>query len=176
MSDLDALLNAFRRPAIRDAGADPEGVATHPDELLVNASLQILCKDSADLLVRHYPGFLWAVEPDERGGIINIYCLNFHDQWGYTIKTADLQMDPRRREVIRAGGELLRRFHYKGSRFNVQAANAVPRGIDGRAIPDVSDMPKSKRRAQAEAELALAEGRATVVTIGDETFLHVTQK
>lgn len=176
-SNLAAVLKQFSRPHRRDEGGEYEGVAEHPDELMgLNASMHILCKDTADLLIKHYPGFLWAVEPDQRGGIINIKILNFHDQYGYTIRVLELQEDPKRREVVKAGAELLRRFHYPGTRYRTDLANGVPRGPDGRAIPDVSDMPPSKMKAQAEAELALAEGRGTVVKIGDETFLHVRPK
>lgn len=170
------LLHRFQKPQVRDTGGEAEGVAEHPDELLVNASLNILCKDTADLLVKHYPGFLWAVAPDERGGVLNIYCLNFSGEWGYTIRLLELQEDPKRREVIRAGGEILKRFRYPGTRFDPQAANNVKRLPNGEAIPDLSDMPASKNRAEAEAQLAIAEGRATVVTIDGETFLHVTEK
>lgn len=175
-SQIANLLHRFAKPQVRDEGGEAEGVAEHPDDLLVNASLHILCKDTADLLMKHYPGFLWAVSPDQRGGIINIYCLNFSGEWGYTIRLLELQEDPKRREVVRAGREILRRFHYPGTRFDPQAANNVPRLPSGEAIPDLSDMPASKMKDQAAAQLALAEGRATVVTIGNETFLHVTEK
>lgn len=170
--NLISALHARQKPAIRDQGADPEGVAQHPDQLIgLHASLHILCKDVADLLVKHYPGFLWAVQPDQRGGIINVLCLNFHDQWGYTLKTEHLQVDPSRREVVRAGAELLRRFRYPGTRYDMATANAVPRGPDGRAIPDLSDMAPSKAKTQSIIDLAIAEGRADKLVLADGTEL-----
>ena len=173
--NLSAALSAALRPRLRDANAaNPEGVANSPDELVgLPASLHILCKDTADLLTRHYPGFLWAVQPDLAGLVVNIFCLNFHDTWGYTIKVIDLDMDPNRREVVRAGAELLRRFRYPGTRYSTELANAVPRGADGKAIPDLSDFAPSRRRAQSEAELAIAEGRGEIVDLNGERFLAV---
>lgn len=171
---LTTALRRYLAPTVRDQGAEPEGIANHPDELVgLHASLHILCKDVADTLVRHYPGFLWSVAPDQRGQIINIYCLNFHDEYGYTIRTAELDVDPRRRLVIKAGQELLRRFRYPGVRYDAATANAVPRDYKGRAIPDLSDMKSSRRRDQSEADLALAEGRATILQLDGETILRV---
>lgn len=176
-ADQKALGEAVDRwlsPAVRDHGADPEGVALHPDQLIgLHASLHILCKDTADLLVRHYPGFLWAVQPDQRGQIVNIFCLNFHDQYGYTILVAELDVDPQRRAVVKAGAEILRRFRYPGYRFDRDLANAVPRDFAGKAIPDLSDQVSSRKRAQSEADLAIADGRATVLQLGGETILRV---
>lgn len=175
---LTAVLEAHSKPAVRDTGADPEGVAQHPDELLgLHASLHILCKDTADLLVKHYPGFLWAVQPDQRGQIINILCLNFHDQFAYTIKVAHLDVDPQRREVIKAGSELLRRFRYPGTRFDLATANNVPRDAAGKAIPDLSDMPASRNKTNAEIALAYAEGRAQVLPGADgSSILQIREK
>lgn len=173
---IESILNAFRKPSVRDEGGDPEGIATHPDELIgLNASMHILCKDVADILHKQYNGFLWAVMPDQRGGMIDILCLNFHDQYGYSIRVVEIQDSPQalRRIVTRGGGELLRRFRYPGTRYDMKLANNVPRDLAGKAIPDISDWKRSKARDQAEAELAVAEGRATVVQIGAETFLHV---
>lgn len=175
-SQLRGLLNRYK-PRVRDEGGQPEGVAEHPDDLIaIDASLHILCKDIGDHLWKNYPGFAWAISPDKDGGIINIYCLNFSNQYGFTIRTAEIQDDPRRALADRAGRELLRRFRYPGIRFDAQLVNSVPRLPNGEAIPDVSDMPPSKMKAQAEAQLAIVEGRATFVTIDGETFLHVTEK
>lgn len=170
-----AKANALR-PQARDGGA-VEGVANHANELVgLNASLHILVKDTADMLVRHYPGFLWAVQPDPQGGIINITCLNFHTEYGYTIKLLALQADPKMREVIKAGAEILRRFHYPGTRFDMETANNVPRDAKGQGIPDLSDFRSSRRKDHAAVELAMAEGRATIVDINGETLVQVKDR
>lgn len=174
---LSEALARHLKPRVRDAGAQAEGVANSPDELVgLHGSMHILCKDTADLLVRHYPGFLWAVQPDIEARVINIYCLNFHDSWGYTIKVSQLDMDPDRREVVRAGAELLRRFRYPGTKFDMDAANNVPRGPDGKAIPDLSDFAPSRKKAQSEAELAIAEGRGEIIDLNGERLLAVKPK
>ena len=173
-TDLSAALERAMRPVSRDGG-DPEGVAQHPDELIgLNASLHILVKDTADLLVRRFPGFLWAVKPDQRGGVIDIYCLNFSASYGYTIRLLELQTDPKMREVVRGGAEILRRFRYPGTRFDRELANNVPRGPDGEAIPDLSDKQRSRRRDRSELDLAFAQGKAEIVDVNGEILARVT--
>lgn len=175
-SQVRNLLKRYK-PQVRDEGGSPEGVADHPDELLVSASLHILCKDIADILWKNFHGFAWAVAPNEEGGIIDILCLNFSEEWGFTIRTAEIQDDPKRKLAYRAGREILRRFHYPHTRFDPQLVNAVPRLPGGTAIPDLSDLPPSKMKAEAEAQLAIYEGRATFVTTADgEVYLHVTPR
>lgn len=176
-SQLKRALAAASKPAIRDAGGDPEGVADHPDQLIgLGAALHLLTKDVADELFKHYPGFLWAVAPDQRGQVIDVFCLNFSGSWGYTIKVKDIQDDPKRTAAIAAGREILRRFRYPGTRFDRDTANNVKRGPTGEAIPDLSDMPASKHKARAELELAEAEGRLRVYEIDGKRYAEIIPK
>lgn len=161
----------------RDEGADPEGEVLHPADLVgLSASLHLLAKDIAGELMKSFPGFLWAIAPDQRGGIIDIFCLNFHDQWGYTIRIADIQDDPKRREALRAGAEILRRFRYPGTRYDAQLANNVPRDINGKAIPDLSDHKANRMTEKASIALAISQGRAKEVVGPDgQRMLRVTE-
>jgi len=168
MTDLNLVLSDSR--PIRDAGAQPEGEVHHPDLLVgLSASLHLLAKDVADALIKRWPGFLWAVQPDQRGQIINVFCLNFSGEWGYTIRVTDIQDDPKRKEAIRAGGEILRRFGYTLDRFDAQAANHVPRDFKGEGIPDISDMPASRKKLRAELDAAHAAGRTRELVMPDGT-------
>ena len=40
-----------------------------PNKMVMKAQLINLSKDVAAVLDRHYPGWLWAIRPDEGGGI-----------------------------------------------------------------------------------------------------------
>jgi hypothetical protein len=142
-------------------------VTSRPGDLIAHASLEIICKDVADLLVKHYPGFLWGVAPDQRGGVLNIFCLNFSTQWGYTIYIDQIQDDPRRRIVLKAGDEILRRFGYPLNRYDPLAMANVPRNIYGDAIPDTSGLKKTKQNTRAEIELAIANDRAVTSVDSD---------
>lgn len=143
---------------IRDAGADPEGGAEHKDELLVSASTRLMMERAMVLLHKQYPGFRWALQGDDRGGVLNVFCRDFHDVWGFRIRYDDVMNDTRLRAVSRAGSEILRRFRYPGIKFVPELMAAIARGPDGQAIPDLSDKGGKLARKTALAQ-AVAEGR-----------------
>lgn len=167
------MARTLNRPAVVDRLPDgtpygqPEGMIFNPNEFhaSLHASLHILTKDIGELLYRRFPGFLWAVQPDGNGHIINVFCLNFHDQWGYTIRVAEIQDDPKRTLAIDAAKTLLALFRYPGFRYDHALAAALPRGSDGKVIPDPSQMPASHKRWKDRAivEQAIAEGRADYI-------------
>ena len=69
----------------------------------------ILAKDAADLLYKKYPGYLWAVHVNSKGGMLNIFCPNVSVRYGYTIRLKEVYADPTLKCVMRAGGEILER-------------------------------------------------------------------
>lgn len=158
------------RGAIRDEGAEPEGLALHPDELVnLHASMHIIAKDAMNVLCKHYPGWRWGVQPYNRGQVINILNLSMQprpagEAFGYTIRMDDLRDDPNLRAVRKAGAELLRAFGYEGSAFNADRFAALPRDQLGNVLIRPDCLPKGRKRTQAEIELAVAEGRAEFVT------------
>lgn len=160
-----------------DPYKDPEGIVERPDAYSVHASTEILCKDIADKLVKHYPGWQWAVQPDERGRIINIFCWNLHDEWGYTIRLVDLIYDPRRREAIRAGGEILRRFRVRPGPLNGEAlADVVWEPGKRRAIPILDDQVASRQQmARHKLQQAHVEGRVKYQVVNDEVYAEVKE-
>jgi len=68
-----------------------------------------MAKDIADTLFEKYPGYMWGV--NVKSGVAVIKCLNVSSLWGYILKYKDIAHDAtfRRREVIKAGGEILER-------------------------------------------------------------------
>lgn len=148
----------------KDHGAEAEGIVQKPSSLLVHGSTETLCKDIADILVRRYPDWSWAIQPQEFGGVINIYNFHLHNQYGFTLKMDDLSNPrPRKRLVERAGHEILRRFRMP-DRMRMDVLAEAPRDIAGNCIPDISDIASKKERQNAEIALGLATGRLEHVT------------
>ena len=155
-----------------DPMADPEGWIFKPSAFSAqyHASTTILVKDIGEILDRKYPGWSWVVMPDERNEVINIFNWHLHDTFGYRIKMIDIMYDPGRREALRAGGEILRRFGLTPGPLNSVMAEQIaqlPRDAAGKAIPDISDWAAGKMRTNAEIANALATGRGTIVTQPD---------
>lgn len=157
---------------VGDNKKDPEGQAegfiSDPAKLEVSAATFTLVKDVAAKLTQHMPGFHWAIQPSEIGGVLNVFCLDFSNRWGYRIKYEDIQDDPKRKQAIRAGREILKRFHYPGIRYDAQMMARVPRNITGEAIPDLSDQKDSRFKKRALVELALSQGKARIIGTGSK--------
>jgi len=128
-------------------------LVVHPRQLEIHASLAILAKDIATILEKHFPGWAWAIEPDERGMVINIKNLHLHDEWGYTIRTVEIHNDPKRRLAYTAGWEILNRFglEARGLGQQVDRLALLPRDAKGRVQPlHVWDrMTRQQRERQA---------------------------
>lgn len=152
----------------RDPHGDPEGTVFDPNALNVSAATLTLVKNAADVLEKQYPGWLWAIQPDERGGIINIFASRLSLQWGYTLKTETVQADPRMRRVVRAAGELIERFGYRPGPFRLDTFNAGKRHL-GLPTADVSDLSKRAQRDYRTSSLqdAVSSGRARILMDAD---------
>ena len=83
------------------------------------ANDMILAKEIADILNTHYPKWLWAVNVDGRNGVANVQNLMLHGQMGYVLKLVNIYSASEfRRDVIRAGGEILERFRANRGRLD----------------------------------------------------------
>lgn len=147
----------------RDPNGEPEGYVDHPADLEVKAGTAILVKDMMALLDKHYPGFRWAIQPSEFGGMFNVFCLDFSARWGFRIRMLEIINDPHRKLAIRAGEEILRRFGYPGNVYRPHLMAGIKRNRKGEAIPDVSDFKRTRHTTAAELDKALVEGRAQVI-------------
>lgn len=149
----------------KDPHGDPEGFVIAPNALRCSASLVLIVKGAADTLERHYPGWLWAIQPDERGGVVNILSMRLSGKWGYTLKVGTLQADVNHREVVRAGGELLERFGFRAAGYDREAWRHKDR-VMGDIAADVSDMDGKRRREYRTAAIrrAVDSGHARITT------------
>jgi len=138
-SSLSTAIDRFVRPKVGkvDPIGEAEGVIGQPKDFdkSYHGSTVILCKDIATILTKRYPDWAWAVQPQEFGQVINVFCLQLHTEFGYTIRMVDIMNDPNRREAVKAGHEILRRFGMP-DRFNAVKVMEMPRDMRGQGIPE----------------------------------------
>lgn len=160
-----------------DPNGEPEGIVDdHQSLVRLHASTHILVKDIADILTKRMPGFRWAIQPSEFGKIFNIFCLDFSGRYGYRIKYTDIMNDPKRREAVKAGREILRRFRYPGTIYKPEWMMQLKRNAQGEAIPDISDFKTDRFKLRVEIEQAIADGTGHVVgTKGSGQIIEIRQ-
>lgn len=100
----------------------------------VTANEMLLAKNAAEVLHKHYPGHLWAVNVDSQGGILNVFNMRLSGRWGFTLHLDDVFHDPDLKSVMRAGGELLERYHMKVGRFSQDQYDNLPTDFTGNIV------------------------------------------
>lgn len=148
----DTSLKAARRaPTVADTLADPEGHITSLSEMRARAATTLLVKRIGDLLETNFPGWGWAISPDERGGVITIRSLRLDARYGYLLHTQKIQDDPQLKAVLRAGGEILERCGMKRGAYSYENWKNAKRYM-GQVAYDMSDKDaKMRRRYRDEA-------------------------
>lgn len=140
----------------------PEGYVGTPDQLKCSAATILLVKGIGDALERHYPGWGWAIQPNERGGVLNIRALRLSGEWGYVLLLRKIQDDPRHTEAIRAAGEILERFRVPRGMYRYEDWKATRKDIAGLAHADISDKAAKVQRTQRDAALTNAVRNGSV--------------
>lgn len=159
----------------RDHAGQPEGLVTTPDQLQCRAATVLLVKHVADTLERNYPGWLWAVRPNEQGGVIVIYSLRISGHWGYLLKLSVVQADTRLNCVLKAGGEILERCGFPRGAYNRERWLAAKRKY-GMVDFDISDKDAriQRRRRDDDLTCAVKQGRVQLqykdTPFGNQTF------
>lgn len=103
-------------------------------EPILRANDEVIAKEVADLLLRHYPGYLWAVSIDSREtvGMLDIRNLSLSGKWGFRFPLKEyLDGMDTRRKVVRAGGEILERYRMPRRGFNAADYSHIPTDRDG---------------------------------------------
>lgn len=112
------------------------GLVMDPRELNMSAASLTLAKNVAETLNKHYPGHLWGVNVDDRGGIVSVYNLALSGRWGFIIKITDLAGADDMVKVMRAGGEILERYRLSRGAQREGDLNEVKRDIYGNKVFD----------------------------------------
>lgn len=136
-----------------------------PGQFDVSGPLEILAKDCGEILEKKYPGWWWCINPDEVGGIMYIYALRLSGEWGYTIKIADIQDDPKRAEALMAGGEILERYSLPRGPYKRELLLTKMKDLRGNFIPDITDRHSKAQKKQRDRDFSAAvrENKARVV-------------
>lgn len=83
----------------------------HKEKIVVgsDAICQLLIRQCAEKLLQAYPTHPWYVKMSSDKGLIYIYNMLVSIEYGFVLKTAQVQNDPELKCVVRAGGEILER-------------------------------------------------------------------
>lgn len=120
----------------------------------------LLAKGCAETLERHYPGWLWTIQPEREQGIINISSQLLNTAWVYTLHIDKLQLDVDYRSVLAAGGEILERFGFRRGPYRPDDWNAKKGDqVAGYLQPIVTDKGRFEQR-RSKVDRIHAEVRA----------------
>ena len=139
----------------------PDYVADVAELRGVSNTLEVVCKDIADTLEKHYPGWLWTVGPNEEGGIINIFSLRLSGYWGYVMHIENCQGADRHKKALEAGGVILERYGLRRAGYSREQWKLCRKDFMGRPLADNSDQ-DTKVQRQIRDQLfteALQEGK-----------------
>ena len=93
----------------------------------------LLAKNAAELLNRHYPNHLWAV--DVEGSVLNIRDMLLSGSMGYTLHIpAIYSSSDWDKQILRAGGEILERYNIARGAWRDGATEHLKRGVAGRFL------------------------------------------
>ena len=143
-------------------GGQPEGFVQRPDDLQCKATTVLLVKGIGDAPEKRFPGWLWAIQPNERGGVLNIRALRLSGEWGYMLLLSELQNDPTYMKAVRAAGEILERFRVPRGCYSYAQWAAAPKDIAGMAHADVTDKATKVQRTQRDLALTNAVQNGSV--------------
>ena len=93
------------------------------------ANDELLACRASELLQKHYPGYVWAVNvnSEDTGGVMTIKNFSVSSSYGMILHIAKL--DNKLKKVVRAGGELLERaklIRGKGKGIIAEHVDGIP--------------------------------------------------
>lgn len=95
-------------------------------------------KMAAEALHAAYPGHLWGVACDVRTGFMDIRNLGLSGNWGFRIRLSKIYTHSAlKRDVLRAGGELLERYNLSRGRLDQDALATLHTDFAGRLKADM---------------------------------------
>lgn len=97
----------------------------------------VMAKAMAETLHAAYPGHFWAVCCDGKKGMADVRNMRFSGMWGFRLRLpAIYSASEFKREVLRAGGELLERYRMSRGKFNEDQYSDIPMDAAGRLKAD----------------------------------------
>lgn len=149
-------------------GGDPSGLVFLPSQIEEHASAVLLAKDFADWLEKQYPGWLWGISVDPRGGVCSLRSMLLSGEWGVMLKLEWVQRDPKvaKKLILNAAGEILERFGMPVGPYDKARFMSGPRDIAGRPKPDLSDKHQRVRKTYRDDALTAA------VKLGEVEIRH----
>ena len=135
-----------------------------PSQLDVSGNLENVTKRAGAALEKKYPGWWWLLNPDEEGGVFYIYSLRLSGEWGYVVKTKEMQERPAKIAIM-AGGEILERFGIRRGKYKRELLHDKMVDLRGNFIPDITDRLSKDQKKQRDKDLtkAIDEGKAAIV-------------
>lgn len=86
-----------------------------------------LAQTMGELLNKHYPGYLWAVNVSLFGGMATVHALALSGEWGFYVPLARVLHDPKMDFLLKCGGELLERYRVRRGAVDVDQVDALAR-------------------------------------------------
>ena len=97
----------------------------------------VIAREMAEALHQAYPGHLWAVSCSGETGMADVRNLMLSGSWGFRLKLKDIYSGSAfKKDVIKAGGELLERYRVARGRFNAENMASMPVDFAGRLKAD----------------------------------------
>lgn len=105
------------------------------DSPQVAANEYLMARDAAEVLHAHYPGWLWGVNIN--GSVMDIRCLDVSGAYGYTLHIpAIYSASEFKKNVMRAGGEILERYRQRTGALDPQRLSDAKRDFRGALVFD----------------------------------------
>ena len=123
---------ATYRPAAQNNGVESQVV----DSPNITANEMVMARTVAEVLLKHYPGHLWAVAIE--GGRLIVKNLYLSGEWGFVLLIPDIySISSLCKEAITAGGELLERYRQRRGAMRVEDISNLPTDFSGRHKPEL---------------------------------------
>lgn len=91
-----------------------------------------MAKRVGDMLNKHYPGYMWAVNVSRETGMITVQNFTLSGEWGFYLHYTKVLEDPDLKIVMRAGGEILERYKLSRGKANQDIIQELPSDLLGR--------------------------------------------
>lgn len=140
-------------------------------QLAEHASLEIICKDIGDYLFKTYPGWMWAIRPSQKQGMISIFCLQLSGHYSANIRISDVQNDARLKAAKRQAGELLERYGMPRGPLDAAKLAMIPRDFANNPIPDLGD--KDKLSKSEKVSQLIRSKELKLYKLGEHRFARV---